>query len=229
MKRTVQKQIVLVAVRHICIVLSWTRTASDRIVTARDGTVRRDKTQWKQTEGRALRRPGSAQIPSVRIGTVPEYRTEQNVPKFRSVRKTNTCFQAKGFYVFLCNNWFLMPIGSEAVRGRSPDPSRVEPCRADPIQCAPSLTVSPTCSIIGLSLTAVEMCMVEKTIPLSSTLHTHDATSDITQFPACSPCDFCGLRRNDTRTHSTASSLGRQLEFFSAQMQPLWTNDLCHL
>jgi hypothetical protein len=117
------------------------------------------------------------------------------------VRKTNTCFQAKGFYVFLRNNWFLMPIGSEAVSGRSPDPSRAEPCRADPNQCAPSLTVSPTCSIIGLSLTAVEMCMVEKTIPLSSTLHTRDATSDITQFPVCSPCDFCGLRKT-THEHT---------------------------
>jgi hypothetical protein len=31
-----------------------------------------------------------------------------------------------------------MPIGSEAERRRSPDPSRAEPCRAEPFQCAPS-------------------------------------------------------------------------------------------
>jgi hypothetical protein len=42
-----------------------------------------------------------------------------------------------------------MPIGSEAMRGRSPEPSRAKPCRAkpcragaDPIQCAPSFSVS---------------------------------------------------------------------------------------
>jgi hypothetical protein len=51
----------------------------------------------KKTEGRALHRPGSAQTPSVHIGTVPEYRTEQNVPKFQSVRKANNCFEAKSF------------------------------------------------------------------------------------------------------------------------------------
>jgi hypothetical protein len=39
-----------------------------------------------------------------------------------------------------CSNWFLMPIGSEAVRGRSPDPSQAQLCQADPIQCAPSFT-----------------------------------------------------------------------------------------
>jgi hypothetical protein len=49
---------------------------------------------------------------------------------------------SEGFYVYFCSNWFLTPIGSEAVRGRSPDPSRAEPCRADPIQCAPSLTLT---------------------------------------------------------------------------------------
>jgi hypothetical protein len=42
----------------------------------------------------------------------------------------------------LCCNWFLMPIGSEAVRGRSPDPSRAEPCWADPIQYASSFTLT---------------------------------------------------------------------------------------
>jgi hypothetical protein len=45
------------------------------------GTVCRDKTHWKQMDGRALHRPGPAQTPSAGIGTVPEYWTEQNVPK----------------------------------------------------------------------------------------------------------------------------------------------------
>jgi hypothetical protein len=85
-------------------------------------------------ESRALHWPGSVQIPSARIGTVPEYWTEQNFPKIRSVRKANTCFQAKGFICFFCTNCFLLPIGSEAVRGHSPDPSRAELCGADPIR-----------------------------------------------------------------------------------------------
>jgi hypothetical protein len=76
--------------------LSWARTGSDRI-----GTVRRGKTHWKQMESRALHWPGSVQTPSARIGTVPEYWKEQNVPKVRNVRKANTCFQAKGFMFFL--------------------------------------------------------------------------------------------------------------------------------
>jgi hypothetical protein len=41
------------------------------------GTVLRDKTQWKQIDGRALHRPGPEQTPSAGIGTVPEYWTEQ--------------------------------------------------------------------------------------------------------------------------------------------------------
>jgi hypothetical protein len=110
----------------------------DRIGTARRGTVRTGKTQWKQTEGRALHRLGSAQTPSAGIGTVPEYWTEQNVPK---CAEGQYLLPNEGFYVFFGSNWFLMPIGSEAVRGRSPDPSRAEPCRADPIQCAPSFMV----------------------------------------------------------------------------------------
>jgi hypothetical protein len=74
--------------------------ALDWISMARNDTVHRDKTQWKQMEGHALRRPGSAQTPSAAIGTVPEYWTQQNVLKVRSVRNANTCFQAKGFMCF---------------------------------------------------------------------------------------------------------------------------------
>jgi hypothetical protein len=83
--------------------------ALDRHGSALFGTVRRGKTKWKQMESRALHRRGSAQTPSAGIGTVPEYRTEQNIPKVRSV------LPSEGFYVFFCSYWFLMPIGSEAV------------------------------------------------------------------------------------------------------------------
>jgi hypothetical protein len=46
--------------------------------------------------------------------------------------------RSEGFYVFFCSDWFLMPVRSETVRGRSPDPSRADPCRADLIQCTRS-------------------------------------------------------------------------------------------
>jgi hypothetical protein len=35
---------------------------------------------------------------------------------------------SEGFCMFFCSNWFLMLIGSEAVRGRSCDPSWTELC-----------------------------------------------------------------------------------------------------
>jgi hypothetical protein len=88
--------------------LSWARNGSYRIGTARHGTVRRGKTKWKQMEGRALHRPGSAQTPRAGIGTVPEYWTQQNIPKVRSVRKANNCFEAKSFVCFSAVIQFLL-------------------------------------------------------------------------------------------------------------------------
>jgi hypothetical protein len=64
---------------------------------------------------------------------------------------------SEGFCVFFCGNWFLMLIGSEAVRGHSRDPSRTEPCWADPIQCMPSFTVKVLGEIIYYILKHVLM------------------------------------------------------------------------
>jgi hypothetical protein len=66
-----------------------------------------------------------------------------------------------------CSNWFLMPIGSEAVRGRSPDPSRAEPCRADPIQCMPSLTPSNTAAACRSGNQEVPSISVKPEVSLS--------------------------------------------------------------
>jgi hypothetical protein len=86
------------------------------IGSARLGTIRRGKTQWKQMEGCPLHRPGSAQTPSAHIGTVPEYRTEQNVPKVRSVRKANNCFEAKSFMCFFCSNTIFIIVSWKQVK-----------------------------------------------------------------------------------------------------------------
>jgi hypothetical protein len=76
--------------------LSWTHTGPNRVGPARHGTVRSGKTKWKQMEGRSLHRPG----PSAGIGTVAEYWTEPNLPKVRSARKVNNCFEEKSFLFF---------------------------------------------------------------------------------------------------------------------------------
>jgi hypothetical protein len=65
--------------------LSWARTGSDRHGTARRGTVRGDKTQWKEMEGRALHQSGSAQTPSARIGTV------RNTGQSKTFRRSEAC------------------------------------------------------------------------------------------------------------------------------------------
>jgi hypothetical protein len=44
-----------------------------------------------------------------------------------------------------------MPVDSEAALGRSPDPSLSVPCRADPIQCAPSFTFLSANRLVRLS------------------------------------------------------------------------------
>jgi hypothetical protein len=124
-------------------------------------TVRRHKTQLKQMEGRALRRHGSARhaviklngnkwkvahcFDSARHRPFGTYRNSSG--KVDRAKRSEGPKRAEGQYnaskrrvlCVFCSNWFLMPIVSEAVRGRSLDPSWVIPCRAEPIQCAPSL------------------------------------------------------------------------------------------
>jgi hypothetical protein len=114
--------------------LSWERIGSARLGTAQSTEIKLSGNKWK---------------PAHCIGTVRHRPLRQVSEQFGILDRTKRSEGAKraegqyllpseGCYVFFCSNWFLMPIGSEAVRGRSPYPSRAEPCRADPIQCAPS-------------------------------------------------------------------------------------------
>jgi hypothetical protein len=106
---------------HIKLGVYWIRTAQSTEI----------KLSWNKWKAEPC--IGPAQTPSAGIGTVPEYWTEQNVPKHA---EGQYLLQSEGFYVFFCSNWFLMPIGSEAVRWHS-----LETCRADLIKFAPSFTL----------------------------------------------------------------------------------------
>jgi hypothetical protein len=87
--------------------------------------------------------------------------------------------------------------------------------------------VSPVWSIIRLSL--LQQLTYVRPERQSLTQHPpHCHVRDITQFPACPPCGF--LWRNDAQTRSTVSPLGRLPElFFFAQIQPVSSNNFCHL
>jgi hypothetical protein len=104
----------------------------------RNGTVHRDKNQYG-TKWKAAHCVGPARHRPLRHVS-EQLRNTGHSKTFRRSEACGRLLPSEGFCVFFCSNWFLTLIGSEAVRGRSPDPSRPEPCRADPIQCAPSLT-----------------------------------------------------------------------------------------
>jgi hypothetical protein len=109
--------------------LTKARHALDQIGMAWNGTVHRDKTM--ETNGRL--RITSAQPSTDPFGRywnssgILDTAKHSEGPKHM---ESQYMLPSKGFYVFFCCNWFLMPTGSEAVCRRSPDSSRADPIRS---------------------------------------------------------------------------------------------------
>jgi hypothetical protein len=90
--------------------LGTAQSALHRLGTAQTVEVKLNVNKWKAAHCIGSARLGSARLGtdlSARIGTVPAYLTEKNVPKVRSVRKVNNRFEAKSFLCFPPVIWLV--------------------------------------------------------------------------------------------------------------------------